>query len=166
MVLKLFTTFHAIKCQFPSSLLNFSQRAKWLKFLLQAYRAHWTLILQRAEAWLGNSTLCIPLALAPSPLSNFFSPKHILVPSTSWPRTTFISPGIHGTDSARKLVVVSKAHALEMGLSNTRNNFHRQVLRRNEIFVFTYFDGIIFPTKIAQLLRNSSSLRSQSDLSL
>ena len=55
--------------------------------------------------------------------------------------------GIHGTDSARKLVVVSEAHALEMRRSNTSNNFHRQVLRRNETFVLTYFDRIIFPSE-------------------
>jgi hypothetical protein len=45
------------------------------------------------------------------------------------PRATFIGSGIHGTRSARKLAVVSKAHALELGRFSTRNNFHRQVLR-------------------------------------
>jgi hypothetical protein len=82
------------------------------------------------------------------------------------PRATFIGPGIHGTGSARKLAVVSKAHALELEFFSTRNKFHREILRRNEVLVLTYFDRKFFLAKIAQLLRNSSSLRSQSDLSL
>jgi hypothetical protein len=68
------------------------------------------------------------------------------------PRATFIGPGIHGTGSARKLAVVSEAHALELGRFSTRNNFYRQVLRRNEVFVLTYFDRKNFLAKIAQLL--------------
>jgi hypothetical protein len=47
----------------------------------------------------------------------------------------------------------------------SNDNFHSEVLRRNEVFVLTYVDRIL-PAKTAQLLRNSSSLRSQSDLSL
>jgi hypothetical protein len=90
----------------------------------------------------------------------------ILVPRASRPRATFIGHGIYGTGSARKLAVVSKAHALELGSFRTRNNFHREVLRRNDLFVLIYFDRKFFLVKIAQLLRNSSSLRSQSDLFL
>jgi hypothetical protein len=55
---------------------------------------------------------------------------NILVPGACRRRATFISPGIHGTGSARyKLTVVSKAHALEFGGFSTRNNFHSEVLR-------------------------------------
>jgi hypothetical protein len=39
--------------------------------------------------------------------------QFILVPRASRPRATSIGPGIHGTESARKLAVVSKAHTLE-----------------------------------------------------
>ena len=49
-------------------------------------------------------------------------------------------PGIHGTGSARKLAVVSKAHTLESGRFSSCNNFHREILRRNELFVLTYFE--------------------------
>ena len=52
----------------------------------------------------------------------------ILVPRSSRSRATFIGHGIHRTGSARKLAVVSKANALELGRFSTRNNFHRQVL--------------------------------------
>jgi hypothetical protein len=45
--------------------------------------------------------------------------------------------GTHVTGSARKLAVVSKAYALELGRFSSRNNFHSEVLRRNEIFVLT-----------------------------
>ena len=34
---------------------------------------------------------------------------------------------------------------LELGPFGTRNNFHRKVLRRNEVSVLTYFDRINFP---------------------
>jgi hypothetical protein len=78
---------------------------------------------------------------------------------------TSANPGTHGTGSARKLAVVSKAHGLELGHFSTRNNFHSEVLRRKKIFALTYVDRIIL-AKTAQLLRNSSSLRSQSYLSL
>ena len=61
------------------------------------------------------------------------------------PSATFIGLGIHGTGSARKLAVVPKAHALEMGRFRTRNNFNRDASRRNKVFVLTYFDRIIFP---------------------
>jgi hypothetical protein len=71
----------------------------------------------------------------------------ILVPRASRPRATFISPGIHGTGNARKLAVVSKAHTLELGRFSNRNNFHREVLRRNEVFVLTYFDRIILASE-------------------
>ena len=70
-----------------------------------------------------------------------------LVRRASRPRATFIGPGIDGTGSARKLSVVSKAHTLELGHFSTRNNFHREVLRRNEICVLTYFDRKIFPSE-------------------
>jgi hypothetical protein len=56
-------------------------------------------------------------------------------------------PGTHGTGSARKLAVVSKAHGLELGRFSTRNNFHSEVLRRNEVFVLTYVDRIILPSE-------------------
>jgi hypothetical protein len=36
-------------------------------------------------------------------------------------------PGIHGTGSARKLAVVSKAHTLESGRFSSCNNFHREM---------------------------------------
>ena len=80
--------------------------------------------------------------------------RRILVSRASRPRVTFIGPGIHGTGSARKLTVVSKAHALELGPGrlykrpdwdascSTRNNFHRAVLRRNEVFVLIYFEDM------------------------
>ena len=61
-----------------------------------------------------------------------------------WLDSLFCGPGIHGTGSARKLAVVSKAHTLELERFSTCNNFHREVLRRNEVFVLTYFDRIIF----------------------
>jgi hypothetical protein len=59
----------------------------------------------------------------------------------------FHRPGIHGTGSARKPAVVSKAHALDLGRFSTSYNFHREVLQRNEIFVLTYFDRIILPNE-------------------
>ena len=55
-----------------------------------------------------------------------------------------LGPGKHGTGIARKLAVVSKAHALELRRYSTRKNFHREVLRRNEVFVLTYVDRTIF----------------------
>jgi hypothetical protein len=58
-----------------------------------------------------------------------------------------IGPGIHGTGSARKLAVIYKAHALELGRFSTSDNFHRQVLRSNKVFVLTYFDRKIFPSE-------------------
>jgi hypothetical protein len=39
----------------------------------------------------------------------------ILVPRASRSSATFIGPEIHGTGSARKLSVVSKAHTIELG---------------------------------------------------
>jgi hypothetical protein len=39
-------------------------------------------------------------------------------------------------ESARKVAVVPKEHALELERFSTHNNFHIQVLRRNEVFVF------------------------------
>jgi hypothetical protein len=60
-------------------------------------------------------------------------------------RASSLGPGTHGTGSARKLAVVSKAHALELGRFSTRNNFHSEALRRNEVFVLTYVDRIILP---------------------
>ena len=63
--------------------------------------------------------------------------KPILVPRVSRPRASSLGPaGTHGTGSASKLAVVSKARALELGRFSTRNNFHSEVLRRNEVFVF------------------------------
>jgi hypothetical protein len=41
--------------------------------------------------------------------------------------------GTHRTGSVRK------AHALELGRFSTRNSFHSEVLRRNEVFVLTTF---------------------------
>jgi hypothetical protein len=90
----------------------------------------------------------------------------ILVPRACRSRASSLGTGTYGTGSARKLAVVSKAHALELGHFTTRNNFQSEVLRRNEVFPLTYVDRIIFPAKTAQLLQNSISLRSQSDLSL
>ena len=37
--------------------------------------------------------------------------------------------------------------ALEWGRFSTRNNFHSEVLRRNEVFVLTCVDRIIFPSE-------------------
>ena len=71
----------------------------------------------------------------------------VLVPRASRPRVSSLGPGTHGTESARKLAVVSKAHAFALGLFSTRNNFHREVLRINEVFVLTYVDRIIFPSE-------------------
>jgi hypothetical protein len=71
----------------------------------------------------------------------------ILVPRASRPRASSLGPGTHGTRSARKLAVVSKAHALELGHFSTRKNFHSEVLRRNEVFVLTYVDIIILPSE-------------------
>jgi hypothetical protein len=73
----------------------------------------------------------------------YFKSVPILVPKASRACATFIGPGIHGIGNARKLAVVSKAHALELGRFSTRDNFNREVLRRNEVFVLTYFDRII-----------------------
>ena len=58
----------------------------------------------------------------------------ILVPRASRPRASSLGPGTHKTGSARKLAVVSKVHALELGRFSTHNNFHSEVLRRNEVF--------------------------------
>jgi hypothetical protein len=54
---------------------------------------------------------------------------------------------MHGTGSARKLAVASKALALELGHFSTRNNFHSEVLRRSEVFVLTYVDRITLPSE-------------------
>ena len=62
----------------------------------------------------------------------------ILVSRASRPRVSSLGPGSYGTGSARKLAVVSKAHALGLGRFSTHNNFHSEVLRRNEVFVLTY----------------------------
>jgi hypothetical protein len=53
------------------------------------------------------------------------------------------------SENARKRAVVSKAHNLELGRFSTGNNFHRHVLRRNEVFAYalTCFDRKIFPRK-------------------
>jgi hypothetical protein len=48
----------------------------------------------------------------------------ILVPRASVSRASSPGPGTHGTGSSRKLAVVFKAHALELGRFSTRNNFH------------------------------------------
>jgi hypothetical protein len=62
-----------------------------------------------------------------------------IAPSSSpVPLAFSLGPGTHGTGSARKRAVVSKMHSLELGRFNTRNNFHSEVLRRNEVFVLTY----------------------------
>jgi hypothetical protein len=64
------------------------------------------------------------------------------------PRATFMRSGIHGTRSARKLAVVSKAHVLELGRFSTRNNFHRQVLRfTKKRSMLTCFDRKNFPSE-------------------
>jgi hypothetical protein len=70
----------------------------------------------------------------------------ILVPRASRPRASSLHPGTHETGSARKRAVFSKAHALELGRFSTRNNFHSEVLRRNEVFVLTYVDRISLPS--------------------
>jgi hypothetical protein len=76
-----------------------------------------------------------------------FARASILVPRASRSRASSPGPGTHGTGSSRKLAVVSKAHALELGRFSTRNNFHSKVLRRNEAFVLTYVDRIILPSE-------------------
>jgi hypothetical protein len=48
----------------------------------------------------------------------------ILVPRAFRPRTSSLGPGTHGTGSARKLAVVFKEHALELGHFSPHNNFH------------------------------------------
>ena len=62
-------------------------------------------------------------------------------------RKIVLTLGIQGTGSARKLAVVSKAHALELESFSTRKNFHSEALRRNEVFVLTYVDRKIFPSE-------------------
>jgi hypothetical protein len=62
-------------------------------------------------------------------------------------RASSLGPGTHGTGSGRKLAVVSKAHAVELGCFSTRKNLHSVVSRRNEVFVFTYVDRIILPSE-------------------
>jgi hypothetical protein len=42
------------------------------------------------------------------------------------------------TQNRKCKTICSKAHALELRRFSTRNNFHREVLRRNEVFVLTY----------------------------
>ena len=59
------------------------------------------------------------------------------------------SPGTHRTGSVRKLAVVSKAHALELGRFSTHNSFYSEVLRRNVVLTYVY--RIILPAKTAQL---------------
>jgi hypothetical protein len=72
----------------------------------------------------------------------------ILVPRASRPHTSSLGPGTHGTGSARKLAVVSKVHALELGTLalvtifrvlrpfSTRRTFPRGA---EFLFVFSYF---------------------------
>jgi hypothetical protein len=66
------------------------------------------------------------------------------VPPKNLNKCTSDAPALYHP-RARKLAVVSEAHALELGRFSTRNNFYRQVLRRNEVLVLTYFDRKIFP---------------------
>jgi hypothetical protein len=65
-----------------------------------------------------------------------------------------LGPRTHGTVSARKLAVVSKAHAHELGRFSTRNNFHREVLRIIIIIIIIIIIYYIFE-KLRKSLSNA-----------
>ena len=63
-------------------------------------------------------------------------------------------PVVHGTGSTRKLAVNKKTHALELGRFSTHNNFHEET----KYLCSHILIEKLFLAKIAQRLRNSSSL--------